>query len=60
MYDEKIKESIMDDIALMRLVGIRPIIVHGGGKDISLLLNDLDIHTEFVQMNYDNAFFLNN
>ncbi len=49
MYDEKIKESIMDDIALMRLVGIRPIIVHGGGKDISLLLNDLDIHTEFVE-----------
>ena len=49
MYDEKIKESIMDDIALMRLVGIQPIIVHGGGKDISLLLNDLEIHTEFIE-----------
>jgi acetylglutamate kinase len=49
MYDESIKQSIMDDIALMRLVGIRPIIVHGGGKDISSMLNDLDIQTEFVE-----------
>jgi len=49
MYDEQIKQSVMDDISLMCLVGIRPIIVHGGGKDISGLLNDLDIQTEFVE-----------
>ena len=48
MYDSEIKESIMDDIALMKLVGIQPIIVHGGGKDISQFLDALDIHTEFV------------
>ncbi|MEF9919040.1 MAG: acetylglutamate kinase [Eubacterium sp.] len=48
MYDDAIKESVMDDIALMKLVGLRPIIVHGGGKDISALLNDLNVHTEFI------------
>ena len=48
MYDEEIKQSVMDDIALMRLVGIRVIMVHGGGKDISSMLSDLDIQTEFV------------
>lgn len=48
MYDTEIKESIMDDIALMKLVGLRPIIVHGGGKDISAFLDNLDIQTEFI------------
>ncbi|MBC3889095.1 acetylglutamate kinase [Acetobacterium paludosum] len=48
MYDEAIKQSVMDDIALMRLVGIRVILIHGGGKDISSMLSDLDIETEFV------------
>lgn len=48
MYDEDIKQTIMDDIALMKIVGLRPIIVHGGGKDISKMLNDLEIMTEFI------------
>lgn len=48
MYDEAIKQSVMDDIVLMRLVGIRVILIHGGGKDISSMLSDLDIETEFV------------
>lgn len=48
MYDEDIKQTIMDDIALMKIVGLRPIIIHGGGKDISSMLNNLDITTEFV------------
>lgn len=49
MYDEMVKETIMDDIALMKIVGIRPIIVHGGGKDISKMLDDLELKTEFVE-----------
>ncbi len=49
MYDEARKQSVMDDISLMRLVGIRLIIVHGGGKDISGMLSDLEIQTEFVE-----------
>ncbi len=48
MYDQEIKESIMDDIALMKLVGLRPILVHGGGKDISAFLEKLNIQTEFI------------
>ncbi len=48
MYDKNIKLSVMDDIALLKLVGIRPIVVHGGGKDISAFLNNLDIRTEFI------------
>lgn len=49
MYDTDIKGCIMDDIALMKLVGMRPIIVHGGGKDISAFLDNLDIETEFIE-----------
>lgn len=48
MYDDQVKQTIMDDIALMKIVGLRPVIVHGGGKDISKMLNDLDIKTEFI------------
>ncbi len=48
MYDEDVKQTIMDDIALMKIVGLRPVIVHGGGKDISAMLNNLDIETEFI------------
>jgi len=48
MYDQQIKESIMDDVALMKLVGLRPILVHGGGKDISSFLSRLKIQSEFV------------
>ncbi len=48
MYDEDIKQTIMDDIALMKIVGLRPIIVHGGGKDITKMLDEMEITTEFV------------
>lgn len=48
MNDQDIKYSVMDDIALMKLVGIRPIVVHGGGKDISSMLDRLDIESEFM------------
>ena len=48
MDDQGIKHSMMDDIALMKLVGIRPILVHGGGKDISNMLKRLDIQSSFI------------
>ncbi|MDD2414923.1 MAG: acetylglutamate kinase [Eubacteriaceae bacterium] len=48
MYDQNIKKSVVDDVALMKLVGLRPILIHGGGKDISSLLNQLNIETKFV------------
>jgi acetylglutamate kinase len=45
---EALKESFARDIALLQLVGIRPIIVHGGGKDISKNLDRLGIESEFI------------
>ncbi len=48
MYDQNIKQSVIDDVALMKLVGLRPIMVHGGGKDISAMLGRLNVETEFV------------
>ena len=35
MLDEKLQESVIKDVALLKLVGMEPIIVHGGGKEIS-------------------------
>lgn len=48
MNDQEIKHSVIDDIALMKLVGIRPIVVHGGGKDISAMLAKLGIESKFI------------
>lgn len=43
-----LKEKFAQDIALLCLVGIKPVIVHGGGARISELLGKLEIHSEFV------------
>lgn len=40
--------STLQDIVLMKFVGMRPIIVHGGGKDINALLDKLNIQSRFV------------
>jgi len=47
MVDEKIKEMVIEDIVLMKLVGFKPVIVHGGGKEISKTLNRMGIESEF-------------
>ena len=33
MTDDKLKKSVMKDVALLKLIGFKPVIVHGGGKD---------------------------
>ena len=48
MTDEALKNSFARDIVLMKLVGINPIVVHGGGPQIGDLLNRLNIKSEFV------------
>lgn len=48
MVDENIKESVIEDIVLMKLVGLRPVIVHGGGKEISAMLKKIGKETLFV------------
>lgn len=46
--DAELKEKFARDIVLLYLVGIRPVIVHGGGKRISEILGRLDIESKFV------------
>ena len=46
---DKLKEQFAQDIVLLHLVGMKPIIVHGGGKSITDLLADLGIETTFVE-----------
>jgi len=43
-----LKEQFAQDIVLLHLVGMKPIVVHGGGKSITNLLSDLEIETKFV------------
>ena len=35
MVDEELKQHVIQDVTLLKLVGFKPIIVHGGGKEIS-------------------------
>lgn len=47
MVDPDLRAHVMEDIMLLRLVGVNPIIVHGGGKDISSLAERLNVPAEF-------------
>ena len=47
MTNEVIKQSVLKDIAVLKSVGIKPVIVHGGGKDINTWLNKVSIESEF-------------
>jgi acetylglutamate kinase len=49
MTDERLKSSFARDIALLKLVGINPVVVHGGGPQIGDLLKRLGKTSEFVQ-----------
>lgn len=49
MIDKELEESVIKDVALLKLVGMKPIIVHGGGKEISKWLNLVGKETEFVE-----------
>ena len=48
MTDAELHESFARDVVLMKLVGMNPVVVHGGGPQIGSLLEKLNIHTEFV------------
>lgn len=48
MVDEKLKQSFARDIVLMKLVGMNPIVVHGGGPQIGKVLEQLNIESSFV------------
>ncbi len=49
MIDEDLKQSFAADIVFLRLVGLRPVVVHGGGPQINRMLDQLGIASEFKQ-----------
>ena len=48
MVDEELKEQVIKDVTLLKLVGFKPIIVHGGGKEISRWVGKVGMEPEFV------------
>jgi acetylglutamate kinase len=47
MIDDELKKAFAEDIAFMRYAGMRPVVVHGGGPQISTMLDKLGIESEF-------------
>lgn len=47
MVDERLRADVMGDIVLLKIMGMKPVIVHGGGKDINAALKRNDIPVEF-------------
>ena len=48
MVDEELKKSVIQDVTLLKLVGFKPIIVHGGGKEISKWVGKVGMEPEFI------------
>lgn len=48
MVDEELKRQVIQDVTLLKLVGFKPIIVHGGGKEISKWVGRVGMEPEFV------------
>src|SRR3954447_962968 len=47
MTDETLKRAFAEDIVFLRMAGFRPVVVHGGGPQISAMLDRLGIESEF-------------
>lgn len=47
MVDDQLRRAFAEDIVFLRHAGIRPVVVHGGGPQISTMLESLNIHSEF-------------
>lgn len=48
MVDDKLKKSVIQDVTLLKLVGFKPIIVHGGGKEISSWVGKVGKEAQFI------------
>ena len=48
MTNEKLKQAVMNDIVLLSLVGVKVVLVHGGGPEISEMLKKLQIESRFI------------
>jgi len=48
MISDELKHSVMEDITLLKYIGVNPVVVHGGGPDITKTLKRLNVQSEFV------------
>lgn len=48
MINDELKNSVMEDLTLLKYIGLNPILVHGGGPDISEALKTFNIESEFI------------
>jgi len=48
MVDERLKAQVMQDIVLLRTVGIKPVLVHGGGKEVSEVMQRMGLQPRFA------------
>ncbi|MCH5212604.1 MAG: acetylglutamate kinase [Oscillospiraceae bacterium] len=48
MINEELKHQVMEDITLLKFIGMNPIVVHGGGPDISKALSEKGVRSKFV------------
>ncbi len=48
MVDEELKKQVIEDVTLLKLVGFKPIIVHGGGKEISRWVSKVGMEPHFI------------
>lgn len=49
MENRDLEKSIIEDAVLLKLVGLKPVIVHGGGKEISHWLEKMGIEPKFIK-----------
>ncbi|WP_340688371.1 acetylglutamate kinase [Amycolatopsis coloradensis] len=47
MIDESLKQAFAEDMVFLRMAGLRPVVVHGGGPQITAMLNRLGVEGEF-------------
>ncbi len=48
MISDELRQSVMEDITLLKYVGARPVVVHGGGPDISAALKTYNVESRFI------------
>ncbi len=48
MINDELKNSVMEDITLLKYIGMNPVLVHGGGPDINKALQNYNVKSEFV------------
>lgn len=59
MVDDELKRKVIEDVVLLKLVGFKPIIVHGGGKEISRWVAKIGNGTEICKrtQSYGRAYY---